>query len=169
VTNADLEPYRIERERLDAEYRRRHPEVAAAAAAQAPFPAPTHEPSPETPGGFTEQEWRDQATYFRDQIDAEVAQIDAIRDEVAYRQANPFKYGLSYKYNYGDAPVTVRRGRAYSIYSPGNPTTRAEEEFSQLNSRLIDLEIQHRATVARWNAFQERARRAGVPPGWLRE
>src|SRR5262249_62207205 len=112
---------------------------------------------------------RSAALELEDRVDSEQAQIDAIRNEVTYRQNNPFRYGLSYEYNFGKAPIIQRGGRFYSLSNPLYPSLRADEEFSQLNSRLIDLEIQHRATLLERDRFLERARRAGVPPGWLRE
>ena len=163
VTTADLEPFREERERLDAEYRARNPYVAPPAAA-VPFPAA---PAPAVSNALAQ--WREQARALRLQIDAEQAQIDAIRDELAVREANPFDYGLSYRYNFGNAPV-VRSGGGYYGYfaQPNNTYFRATEEFAQLNSRLIDLEIQHRATLSLWYNFLEDARRAGIPDGLLR-
>jgi hypothetical protein len=161
VTNATLEPYRIERERLDAEYRARNPQPAgdelATAAPRSAWRSRTTAPDYER--------WRAEAQSIQDQLDAERSQIGAIRDEIAYREANPFKYRLSYEYNYGRAPVIAT---PYGYYgTAGNPAgyLRADEEFAQLNSRLIDLEIQHKATLSRWASFVERARRAGVPPG----
>ena len=160
VTNATLEPYRIERERLDAEYRARNP-------------LPAHEADATTKGmsrraraaAVELDRWRAEAQAIQDQLEAEESQIGAIRDEIAYREANPFKYRLSYEYNYGRAPVIAT---PYGYYgTAGNPAgyVRADEEFAQLNSRLIDLEVQHKATLSRWASFVERARRAGVPPG----
>jgi hypothetical protein len=168
VTNADLEPYRVEREGRDAEFAARHPEFAARG------PESVHAPAPERGGervlgGYTETEWRDQALALSDRVDAEKSQIDAIRDEVAYRQAHPLQYRLSYEYNFGNAPILVRNGRYSSLIDPGYVPLRAEDEFAQLNSRLIDLQIEHRATVIARDRFLERAREAGVPPGWVRE
>ncbi len=164
VTNADLEPYRVEREQLDADYQARHPEVLRAPR----MPVPANDDRARQ-AATVEQQWRDEARAFRDQIDAEQSQINGIRDDIADRQKYPFKYGLDYRYNFGNTPIIRRGGQYYSATNPLYPSLRAEEEFSQLNSRLIDLEIQHRATLSRWNSFLERARRAGVPPGWLRE
>ena len=163
VTNADLEPFRAERERLDAEYRARNP-YAAPPAAAVPFPAA---PAPAVSNALAQ--WRERARALRLQIDAEQAQIDAIRDELAVREANPFDYGLSYRYNFGNAPVVRSGGGYYGYYAqPNNTYFRATEEFAQLNSRLIDLEIQHRATLSLWYNLLEDARRAGVPDGLLR-
>lgn len=156
VTNADLEPYRAERERYDAEYRARNP-YAAPPAAPAPFPsASAPAPSPSLEG------WREEARALRDQRDAELAQIAAIRREISTREANPFDYALSYRYNYGNAPIVRSGGGNYYGYG-SRPYLRATEEFAQLNSRLIDLEIQHRATLSRWYNLLEDARRAGIP------
>ena len=69
----------------------------------------------------------------------------------------------------GKLSVIVQNGRYRPLYNPPYGTLRAADEFTQLNSRLIDLQIQHRATLTLWNNFLERARRAGVPPGYLRE
>ena len=156
VTNADLEPYRAERERHDAEYRARNP-YAAPPAAPVRFPAASAPPA-----GQSIEGWREEARALRDQLDAERAQIAAIRREIATREANPFDYALSYRYNYGNAPLV--RGGTGAYYGYGSqPYLRATEEFAQFNSRLIDLEIQHRATLSRWYNLLEDARRAGIP------
>jgi hypothetical protein len=166
VTNADLEPYRVEREQLDAEYYARHPEARYANAepvADAALPVAT-DVSP-----YDEEQWRSQARLLREQAFVEEQQIAALRDEIATRQDRPFDYALSYRYNFGRAPIIFRGGQFYSLSNPLYPSLRADEELSQLNSRLIDLEIQYRATRIRLDDFLERARRAGVPPGWLRD
>ncbi|MDQ3819875.1 MAG: hypothetical protein M3362_19680 [Acidobacteriota bacterium] len=41
-------------------------------------------------------------------------------------------------------------------------------EFANLISRLHELEAQRAGLQARWRSLEEEARRAGVPPGWLR-
>jgi hypothetical protein len=162
VTNADLEPYRAERERLDAEYLARNP-YTAPSAAPVPFPAASAPPA-----GYSVEGWVEEARALRYQIDAERAQIDGIRREISTREANPFDYALSYRYNYGNAPI-VRSGGG-NFYGYGSqPYLRATEEFAQLNSRLIDLEIQHRATLSRWYNLLEGARRAGIPEKYLRD
>lgn len=165
ITSADLEPYRIQREQLDAEYEARHPE-----AQQSPIIRyPSRTAQQVRYAGPSLQQWRDEARIYRDQLDAEQAQIDSLKAQVAERQKNPLDFGLSYRYNFGNAPILVRNGTFYSLTNPLYPSLRADEEFAQLNSRLIDVELQHKATLARYDNFLERARRAGVPPGWLRE
>jgi hypothetical protein len=170
VTNADLEAYRVERERADAEYHRTHPDSIPLLTVSRPAPSRAYDAAR---ADDAEWRWRSEAQRLRDRLDAEQSQIDAIQSEIAYRDANPFKYGLSYDYNYPGTPVVSGPGGGYYGYSsyPDYVTVvpRAEQERGQLASRLIDLQIQHRATLAAWDSFAERARRAGVPPGWLRE
>jgi hypothetical protein len=164
ITSADLEPLRIARETADAEYDARHPQQA-----RANEPAPDDQLPPE----FTREEeyaWRSEAAELRDQIDIEQSQIDAIRAELDLRQNNPMDFRLSYRYNYGNAPVFRQpNGRFVAPYGSPSGYLRADEEFAQMNSRLIDLEIRHQGTMTQWTNFLERARRRGVPPGWLRE
>lgn len=166
ITTADLAPLREERERDTAA----RPVVSSALP---PVGVPRDEARDEEEARNVEERWRDEARRLREEIDAEQAQIDALRSEIAYREANPKKFRLSYEYNYGRGAVVVdgRGGYRYPSYgyTTGSTYSRADDEFAQLNSRLIDLEIQHRGTLSRWDAFLERARRAGVPPGWLRE
>ena len=171
MTNADLEPLRVERERYDELYAARHPEVDRSAPVAARAPARTFIPaSPDDYDyGYDLQQWRNAFLALQDRVDAEQAQIDDIRSSIAIRQDRPLKFGLSYEYNFGKAPIVQRGGQYYSLSNPLYPSTRADEEFSQLNSRLIDLEIVHRASVLERDRFLERARRAGVPPGFLRE
>lgn len=164
ITTADLAPLRDERERAEAE--RRIPSVLP------PLGAPREEtPSEDT--AATEERWREEARQLREQLDVEQAQIDALFAELAYREANPRKFRLSNEYNYGRGAVVVDHRGIYRYpaggYTTGSTYNRADDEFAQLNSRLIDLEIVHRGTLSRWDAFLERARRAGVPPGWLRD
>jgi hypothetical protein len=163
VTNADLEPYRVERERLDAEYYKTHPKPPAY------YPSETQAPVADEPSEDVIAQWRDQARQLRDQLDVEQSEIDALSEEIDIRQRNPLKYGLSYEYNFGRAPILVRRGGYYSSTNPLYGNLRADDEFAQINSRLVDLQIQHRATLAQWAIFEERARRAGIEPGVLRE
>ena len=59
-------------------------------------------------------------------------------------------------------------GGYYNLASPPYPYLREDDEIAQLNSRLIDLRIEQRAVVLERNQYLERARRAGVPPGWVR-
>lgn len=156
VTNATLEPYRIEREKADAEYRARNP--------RPPEPEPEPEPPPAYRARSSEAAldvWRAEARVLRDQLAAEEAQIEVIQVEIAYREANPLQYQLNHRYNYGRNPVYVD---PYGYVYPTGPS-RADEEMSQLSSRLVDIQIQHQATLVRWESFLERARRAGVPPG----
>lgn len=167
ITTADLAPFREERER-DAAARQTAPGVLP------PVGVPRNEePEYDAYQASVEERWREEARELRTQLDAEVAQIDSLRYELAYRDANPLKFRFSAAYNYGrGATVVDRRGRVvYPSYGYGSGSTynRADEEYAQMNSRLIDIEIAHQGTVSRWNAFLERARRAGVPPGWLRE
>jgi hypothetical protein len=164
VTNADLEPYRQERERLDAERAAREPRAAD------PEVEPVADRAPE-PGLSRDEleEWRTGYLALQDRVDAQQAQIDDIRASLAYRESRPFRYGLSYRYNFGRGPIRYLNGGYYSYYNPPYPYLRADEEFAQLNSRLIDIEIEQRATVLERDRYVERARRAGVPPGWLRE
>lgn len=166
ITTADLAPLREERER-DAAARPVQP------SALPPVGVPRDEAREEEEARAVEDRWREEARRLREELDAEQAQIDALRSELAYREANPRKYRLSHEYNYGRGTVVVDGRGRYRYpdygYTTGSTYNRADEEFAQLSSRLIDLEIQHRGTLSRWDAFLERARRAGVPPGWLRE
>jgi hypothetical protein len=166
ITTADLAPLRDERER-DAAARPSAPTVLP------PVGVPRDE-EPAAPDAVAfEERWREEARLLREEVDVERVQIEAIRSEIAYREANPRKFRLSHEYNYGRGAIVVdRRGLSrYPSYGygTGSAYSRSEEELSQLNSRLIDLEIRYRGTLLRWDAFVERARRAGVPPGWLRE
>lgn len=165
ITTADLAPLREERER-DAAARPVQP------SALPPVGVPRDE-AREEEARTVEDRWREEARSLREELDSEQAQIDALRSELAYRQANPRKYRLSHEYNYGRGTFVVDGRGRYRYpdygYTTGSTYNRADEEFAQLNSRLIDLEIQHRGTLSRWDVFLERARRAGVPPGWLRE
>ena len=161
ITNATLEPYRAEREREEAEQLKRNPDAAWAAARRRP--ARKERVVPAGPSTREIDGWRAQADQLRDEIESQEAQIEAIREEIAIRQENPFDYRLSYEYNYGRSPVI---GGRYGYYNPyGTSYSRADEEMSLLSSRLVDLEIRYQATLVRWNTFLERARRAGVPPG----
>lgn len=169
ITSADLEPYRVERERVQAERRASDPVLP-------PVGVPASRSADDADAYARENlewRWRSEARELRGQYDAEQAQIDQLREEIAYRELNPRQFRLSYEYNYGRTPIVVdRNGRFRSSgFLGGNASGyfRADEEFAQLNSRLIDLEIAHRATQSRWDAFVEHARRAGVPPGWLRD
>jgi len=168
VTNADLEPLRIERERLDAEYYARNPDAVRTASAPPTYAA--RQPYETSLGAEDLERWRAGFLALQDRVDAQQAQIDAIRSNLAVRGDRPFKYGLSYRYNFGArAPIAIRNGQFYSLQNPPYPYLRADEEFSQLNSRLIDLEIEQQATRLERDRYVERGRRAGVPPGWLRE
>ncbi len=164
ITSRDLEPLRVAREQADAAYSSLHPNAGR--------PDPADE-VPALGPEFTQDEelrWRNQAQELREQLDIEQSQIDAIRAELTVRQDNPLDYRLSYRYNYGNAPVFVQpNGRFTAPYGSPSGYLRADEEYAQLNSRLIDLEIQHRGSLSLWDNFVERARRRGVPPGWLRE
>lgn len=166
ITTADLAPLREERER-DAAARPVQP------SALPPVGVPRDEARDEEEARAVEDRWREEARRLREELDAEKAQIDALRSELAYREANPRKYRLSHEYNYGRGTFVMDGRGRYRYpdygYTTGSTYNRADEEFAQLNSRLIDLEIQHRGTLSRWDAFLERARRAGVPPGWLRD
>ena len=104
---------------------------------------------------------------LREQLETEEAQIVAIQEEIAYRQDNPMRYRLSHDYNYGNSPVYAGPYGYYDPYGTPYGPTRADGELAQLSSRLVDLQIQHEGTGARWELFLERARRAGVPPGVL--
>lgn len=162
VTNADLEPYRLEREQRDVEAATR-----GVRANDAVVPPP-----PPSGRGLSRDElleWRNGFLALQDRVDAQQAQIDGIRDEVDYRSSRPFRFGLSYRYNFGPGPIGYRNGSYYSYANPPYPYLRSDDEFAQLNSRLIDLEIEQRATKLERDRYVERARMAGVPPGWLRE
>lgn len=164
ITSQDLEPLRAAREQSDAAYDSLHPNARTAR---------NDDTAVNLGPQFTPEEedrWRAAAQELLDQLEIEQTQIDAIRSEIEFRQANPFNFRLSYRYNYGNAPV-FRQADGRFVAPYGNPAgyLRADEEFAQLNSRLIDLQIQHQGTQAAWDNFAERARRRGVPPGWLRQ
>ncbi len=163
ITTADIAPYREERERSEAE---RRTSTALPAVGTPPVDSGRDDAAIET-----EERWREEARALREELDSEQAQIDALFGELAYREANPRKFRLSNEYNYGRGIILADQRGYYRYpgrYYSGSSYNRADEEFAQLNSRLIDLEIQHRGTLSRWDTFLERARRADVPPGWLR-
>jgi hypothetical protein len=158
LTDAELEPFRREREAL-AET---HPPVPSAEREQL---------TTATSSGRSEaarlEQWRSEARRLRDRIDAIEAEMAYIEDELVARDENPLDYRLSYEYNHGVARYDAyyRRG-AYSYY--GGPR-RADAEYYALSERLLDLRGRYEAEQRVWSNFLDRARRAGVPPGYLRD
>jgi hypothetical protein len=54
------------------------------------------------------------------------------------------------------------------VYAPFAYGYNNSYEQSALDARLHELEGERAGLQARWRLLEEEARRAGVPPGWLR-
>jgi hypothetical protein len=92
------------------------------------------------PGGQTEYRWRNRAKSLRENISRLEREVD-----LADREATGFAY---------DGP-TDRNGR---------PSTRHPRAVARAQGARRALANAHKAL----EDFEEEARRAGVPPGWLR-
>lgn len=70
---------------------------------------------------------------------------------------------------YGGLPGVGGRFPGYpSVYGPSVPDYDYSYERSELINNFNELAAQRAGLNARWRALEEEARRAGVPPGWLR-
>lgn len=70
---------------------------------------------------------------------------------------------------YGDPYGVGGRFPGYpSVYGPTVPEYDDSYERSQLITHFNELAAQRAGLNARWRALEDEARRAGVPPGWLR-
>lgn len=168
LTNGDFEAYRIVRERLDSEYQERHPDTGL----NVPVPVfPSGQSygadGQQRIGGLTESEWRAKANYYADEYFALQAQIDDVAGQIDERERHPFDYGLSYTYNYGARPLSL--GAFYNRDYNGPIYLRSDVELAALTDRLSILRTRVADIQYRRDIFLERARRAGVPPGWLRD
>jgi hypothetical protein len=136
-----------------------------------------------------EARWRERAANLR----AEAAALDAEIDYLSARlEARPRRNRFAFR-SYGYAPLVGYV--APSVLPPGQVVGPPVNPFPQplfgygyyrrpfvvagggyassnrredLQTRLDELLARRAALEARWNALQEEARRANVPPGWLR-
>ena len=103
------------------------------------------------PDGRGERYWRREAEKLRDRLRPRHARIEALRARIAEREAHP---GLRRPRRAGRA-----RSRAHADASS------RESQLVAWRGQLAALEQEVREAEDR---FEERARRAGALPGWLR-
>lgn len=197
ITNADLEEYRRARLASERAYekRRRELNLPTVDVQRQQVAAVTERTTEELRNRRSRNEseeayWRERATNFRTDIEANEAQIGYVRQRLSEL---PVSYSLnSYTSLYPLGPLSVlnpvlnggyrrypspynRRGYRYGPFGQPNLITMPYQnedytyERQTLTNQLNDLLMQRAALQVRWKEFEEEARRAGAYPGWLRQ
>lgn len=167
LINADFEVFRQRRE-SNEKTRPKSPDTNPTLAfAETPVTKPVDERS-------TERYWRDRANPLLTEMAVQEEMITLLQQQLGTLEATNRRYGT----NLGiyQTPGTVVFGRNGAGYYPGStiivppnqtPTTEQQQEL-RVRERLLDAQLRFNDLQIRYNELVDEARRANVPPGWVR-
>ncbi|MBX7221424.1 MAG: hypothetical protein K1Y36_15850 [Blastocatellia bacterium] len=170
LTNADFEGFKQRRE-----------EKENASNKPAGVPGGTPEPSmvpPPPPYRTTgddrqaEAYWQGRARPLLTEMAVQEELIAVLQRQLADLESSQ-RRGTGYTTYQTPGGVVITRNGGY--YNPGSTvilpqtgTTSEQDQERIVRTRLLDAQVQFSALQTRYYALQEEARRAGVPPGWVR-
>lgn len=165
ITNADLDRFRRYREAKEAAYDQQQaargvPTLNETRELEAAADRRLAERSQRLASNRLRSEsyWRERAAARRGELNAIDAQLAVVRSQLRSEPAVSLR-----------APQVDIDG--FSV-EPGRDSGYSPQTDSYIRSRLLRdrtvLQQRRAAALVRWNEFEEEARRAGVPPGWLR-
>jgi hypothetical protein len=162
ITNRDLEPHRLVRERAEKEYESRFGKRVESTPKEIELKRPFEE---------TESYWRNRAMQLKGEMQELEAEIDFYRSRIDADSSvslsstiHLFPSVIWHPFNFPSFH------RPYSVNYPPIISSDYQRSYTRaiMLEKLRALEAGFARLEVRWNLLEEEARRAGALPGWLR-
>ncbi len=167
LVNADFEVFRQRRESTE-KARPKSPDTGPTQAfTETPVTKPVDERS-------TERYWRDRANPLLTELAVQEEMIALLQQQLSALETTNRRYGTNPGiYQTPGSVVFGRNGGGYypgsTVIVPSNQTLTPEQHQElRVRERLLDAQLRLNDLQIRYNELVDEARRANVPPGWVR-
>ncbi len=167
LVNADFEVFRQRRESSDKTRPKSSDPGPATAFTEVPAAKPVDERA-------TERYWRDRANPLLTEIAVHEEMIALLQQQLSTLESNNRRNGTNLGiYQTPGTVVFGRNGGGYypgsTIIVPSNQTVTPEQsQEMRVRERLLDAQLRFNDLQIRYTELVDEARRANVPPGWVR-